>query len=45
VRVFGSITKCMVHSVQNSISTWGQIGTSLTNPGKKIEKPFPKFAH
>jgi hypothetical protein len=35
----------MVHPVKNGIRSGGQIGTSLTDPGKDIKELFPKFAH
>lgn len=43
--IFWSVTVCVMHSVQNRISSRRQIGTSLTNPGKEIEKLFPVFVH
>ena len=43
--IFWSVTVRVMHSVQNRISSRRQIGTSLTNPGKEIEKLFPVFVH
>lgn len=45
MRVLGRIAVGMVHSVQNCICSWRQIRTTLTYPGKHIEKPFPEFCH
>ena len=42
---FWCVTVSMVHTVQYGISPWGKIGTSLTYPGKEVEKPFPEFVH
>jgi hypothetical protein len=35
----------MVHAMQNRICTRGEIGTSLPQPGEKIEKLFPIPVH
>jgi hypothetical protein len=45
MRVHWRIRIGMMHSVQNCISSWGEIRTALPNPGKEIEEFFPKLTH
>jgi hypothetical protein len=35
----------MVHPVQNSIGSRGEIRTALPDPSKKVEKLFPVLVH
>ena len=35
----------MVHSVQNRISSWRQVRTTLPDPSKKVKETLPVFAH
>jgi hypothetical protein len=34
-----------MHSVQNRISSWRQIGTTLPHPSEKVEEFFPILIH
>ena len=45
VGIFGCVAIGMMHPVKDSISSRGEVGAALTNPGKDIEESFPKPAH
>lgn len=43
--ILGGIAVGMVHSVQNGVSSRGQVGAALPHPGEEIEELFPIFVH
>ena len=45
VGILGRVAIGVVHPVEYGISPGREIRTALTNPGKDIEEPFPKFIH